>query len=284
VLGLEAPPEPPDPDTYLDALERGSLLHDVFETFGTLLVQQGRPANANDEEALLEIANEAIDALIEHRGEPPAAVLHALRRDVHATARVFLKNELRMPEGVVPHACETPFGLERPVEVQLETLTLRLRGRVDRVDRLPDGTYEVTDFKTGSTYGFPDPDGSDPAAALADGTKLQWALYAYALEDAFGWTVTHSSYRFPGEKTWGERRRYRVPERPAVADIIVRLARLAQHGFFPPAADAPCAFCTFQRVCGDTKRRRDEMRASVAAARADADHPLAAALDAWPYK
>ena len=283
VLGLEAPPEPPDPDTYLDARDRGSLLHEVFETFGNLLIERGRPAGVDDEAALLEIADGKIAELIEKRGEPAAAVLHALRRDVHGTAGVFLKSELGAAEGVVPHACEQRFGFDRPVEVQLGSFALRLRGVVDRVDLLPDGTYEVSDFKTGSTYGFPDPDGSDPVAALADGTKLQWALYAYALEDAFGWEVSYSSYRFPGEKAWGERRRYRVPERSVVADVIAGLARLARDGFFPPAAEKPCTFCDYRRVCGDTQRRRKEMQAAVASARADADHPLTAALEAWPY-
>ena len=158
----------------------------------------------------------------------------------------------------MPHACEQRFGFDRPVDVQLGPFALRLRGVVDRVDRLADGTYEVSDFKTGSTYGFPDPDDADPAAALAGGAKLQWALYAYALEDAFGWRVTHSSYRFPGEKAWGERRRYRVPDRAAVAEIVAGLAQLARDGFFPPAADAPCTFCDYARVCGDTKREEGD--------------------------
>ena len=210
----------------------------------------------DDEPALIEIADGKIAELIEKRGEPAAAVLHALRRDVHATSRIFLKSETGGGEGVVPHACEQRFGFDRPVEVQLGPFALRLRGVVDRVDRLPDGTYEVSDFKTGSTYGFPDPDGSDPVAALADGTKLQWALYAYALEDAFGWEVSYSSYRFPGEKAWGERRRYRVPERSVVADVIAGLASGTRAASPPGGRETLHLLRLPAASAGDTQRRR----------------------------
>ena len=283
VLGIERPPEAPDAEAFVDPRERGTLLHGVFEAFGNWLIAQGRAARAEDETVLIDLADEKVSEVIRERGEPPAAVLDALRRDVRATARVFLANEVGAG-GAVPHACEQAFGFDRPVEVRLGPYTLLLRGYVDRVDRLPDDTYEVSDFKTGGTYGYPDPAEPDAAAALAGGTKLQWALYAYALEDAFGWRVSHSGYRFPSEKAWGERRRFRVPDRAVVAEVIGRLARLAEDGFFPPAAGSACTFCDYARVCGDTKRRRAEMQAAVEAARGDGAHPLAAALEAWPYK
>lgn len=282
VLGLKPPPEAPDPDVFLEPRERGLLLHEVFEAFGRRLLEHGRPARPEDEPDLLALTEEALEARLEVRGEPEAAVLEALRRDLRATARIFLQSEIAT--GATPHACEHRFGFEEPAEVRLGALTLRLRGIVDRIDRRPDGALEVVDFKTGSAWGFPEMDPARPAAALEDGKRLQWALYAFALEDAHGWRITHSGYAFPGEREWGKRRRYRLPQRDEVAEVIHRLDTLARQAFFPPAPGPACAFCDFARACGDTERLEREMKARLKEARENPEHPLAEALEAWSYR
>ncbi|MCL5959627.1 MAG: PD-(D/E)XK nuclease family protein, partial [Chloroflexi bacterium] len=64
--------------------------------------------------------------------------------------------------------------------VELPLLTGTLRGRIDRLDRLPDGRWEMVDFKSG------------PASAGAAGYyRRQLALYALALRD--GWHIPAGS-------------------------------------------------------------------------------------------
>ncbi|MFB6099622.1 MAG: PD-(D/E)XK nuclease family protein, partial [Salinibacter sp.] len=74
-----------------------------------------------------------------------------------------------------------------------------LRGRIDRVDRRPDGTLAIWDYKTGRLSSFEE---GDP---LDDGGQLQWALYAYALERLTGEEVGTSGYYFPTMKEMGAR-------------------------------------------------------------------------------
>ena len=179
-----------------------------------------------------------------------------------------------------------------PVPVTLAPgVVLPLRGVIDRVDRLPDSddgriAFEIGDFKTGGTYSYPD-EHEDP---LAHG-KLQWALYAYALEDVSAgfpdgpYRVTRAGYRFPTPKAWGERRVWEVPERAVVAAALAPVIGLAAAGFFPPSAKGgnACGFCDHTRSCGEITRRDAEVKASLSAARADAAHPLVPVLAAWTY-
>ena len=87
----------------------------------------------------------------------------------------------RRTHGTSPLAAELAFGFDgglAAVEVPLpDGRVLRVRGRIDRVDRGADGTVHVTDYKTGSTYGYGDLDQGDPVAA---GTKLQLPIYGLA--------------------------------------------------------------------------------------------------------
>ncbi len=65
-----------------------------------------------------------------------------------------------------------------------------VHGVVDRIDRLPDGTLRVIDYKTGTQH-------YDSAAGLARGHRLQIALYALAVEQALNLgTVSDGFYFF----------------------------------------------------------------------------------------
>ncbi len=81
---------------------------------------------------------------------------------------------------------------------------VRLRGRIDRIDRLADGGYEVTDYKTG---GFWRPSWT---GWFGGGRQLQHALYALAAVELLratdpGARVAASGYYFPTVKGGGER-------------------------------------------------------------------------------
>jgi ATP-dependent helicase/DNAse subunit B len=68
------------------------------------------------------------------------------------------------------------LGQREPVTIDLgDGLRFKLRGRIDRLDKLADGTYEAVDYKTGGAFL---PGGLD--ATFAGGRQLQHALYALA--------------------------------------------------------------------------------------------------------
>src|SRR6185503_8859925 len=77
---------------------------------------------------------------------------------------------------------------------------IRVRGRIDRIDRHSDGTYEVIDYKTGMLWRPHFKNEFDR------GTLLQHAIYAEAARNilASGAHVAQSSYYFCTERGWGE--------------------------------------------------------------------------------
>jgi hypothetical protein len=78
----------------------------------------------------------------------------------------------------LPLAQEQAFGMhgQPPLVVQRGGDEFRVRGFIDRVDRCPDGRLCIIDYKSGSTP----ISGRD----LAEGRRLQIALYALAARDA----------------------------------------------------------------------------------------------------
>jgi DNA helicase II / ATP-dependent DNA helicase PcrA len=113
-----------------------------------------------------------------------------------------------------------------------------LRGRVDRVDRLADGTYELIDYKTGR---------AKTARQLAE--DMQLSIYQMGARES--WTVETSAqsywYVLDGEKVpvrHSESELERV--RGTVAEIGEGIMR---HDFEPKPSPDLCPFCDYRIVC-----------------------------------
>lgn len=92
----------------------------------------------------------------------------------------------RRTHGATPLAVELSFGIDGapPLPVTLpDGRTVRLRGRIDRVDRRADGALLVTDYKTGSIRRYSDLMKADPVMA---GERLQLPVYGLAARAAYG--------------------------------------------------------------------------------------------------
>ena len=119
----------------------------------------------------------------------------------------------------------------------------QLRGRVDRVDRLPDGSYELIDYKT-----------SRPKTVEQLRDDVQLTLYATAAREAWELEAARESYYYilddeKVEVPRDERDRVAIEETvSAVADGI-----LAQ-GFEPTPSHAVCAVCDYRIVCPAAER------------------------------
>ncbi len=278
ILKCEAPPETLDESQLLNAAERGTLLHGVFEQFSRRLRDRGERPSRDHEHELVELTESLVDDALAQRGEPPAPAREALRRAMVDVARLFLYDEVRHAESAEPVAFEHSFGFDVPVALALaEDVVVPLRGYVDRVDRYPDGSYEIADFKTGSSYGFADP-GTDASKVIAGGKKLQWALYAYAVRQTEGWNVTRAGYRFVSSREMAERRTYPLPSERTLANVLREVVAPARGGFFPQAPDpaGACRYCEVRRACGDVRRRKEEVAAAAASVAYDlnAEPPL----------
>jgi DNA helicase-2/ATP-dependent DNA helicase PcrA len=118
-----------------------------------------------------------------------------------------------------------------------------LRGRVDRVDLLPDGEYELIDYKTGRPK---------TAAQLADDVQL--SLYAVGARESWRLEASRQAYYYllDDEKVAvpddGERGEW-------VCEVATEVAEgIRAQGFEPTPSYAACSMCDYRLVCPAAER------------------------------
>ena len=268
VLRVEAPEDmESDPTRWLDPMSEGSLLHEVFRDFFERITAAGeKPKTATHLDLILQVAESRIVAWRD-RVAPRSELAFTLQREnILFACRTLLAREEEHCGEVTPRHFEVPFGLPRqiprtrsavaspdPVAIEIGPgRSFLLRGSIDRVDEAADGTYEVWDYKTGSSLSVREGTG------LRGGRQVQPVLYAMALEtllDRAGrpGVVSRSGYFFPGRK--GEGQRMVSPlDRGKAREVLGRLFDLLAAGMFPHAVTPDdCKFCDFETVCGGAK-------------------------------
>ncbi|MDD7968521.1 PD-(D/E)XK nuclease family protein [Actinomycetospora lemnae] len=195
LLGV-APVEEPDEIVQISALERGNVLHAVWERLVTDALCEGWAPSAG--QAWPELARERLALLAEDefvkaraRGVTGFPLLweqdrRVLLRDLEAWLVKDDERRARLDEAV-PVGAEHAFGREGSPAVRLDLgdgRTLRLQGRVDRVDRRRGGGLVVTDYKTGKTDLYRGK--LTPEEPTDHGQRLQLPVYALAAREAFG--------------------------------------------------------------------------------------------------
>jgi len=273
VLGVQPLDEPALDDVlWIDRLRRGTVLHNTFEAFMRALDE---PVSMEHEKALLDVLDAEL-AEVRNEIEPPSeAVAQAVRRRLAADARVFLRAEAAYARGdtdyrATPDRFELGFGFQDhrkkdddlgPVTLAFEPdVAVRLRGRIDRVDVTDDGHYVLWDYKTGSRSPYVGDD-----APLHKGERLQWALYAYALESLLDAEVDASGYVFTSTGELGARIAHVPSEyRDEVAALLQRLSAMSRAGCFPMNPEAaPWIFGDYERICPDLRARKKALDAKT---------------------
>jgi DNA helicase-2/ATP-dependent DNA helicase PcrA len=129
-----------------------------------------------------------------------------------------------------------PIWLERKFDIEIGPH--RVRGRVDRVDRLPDGSHELIDYKTGERKS---------EAALEN--DLQLALYRVAAREDWDLDAGSCSYYYvlDAEKV-------AAPTKPDDAQRVERTVLEVGEGvlgqdFEPRPAPTTCSWCDYRLIC-----------------------------------
>ncbi|HEX2778715.1 MAG TPA: PD-(D/E)XK nuclease family protein, partial [Gemmatimonadaceae bacterium] len=278
-LSLRPPDDPDyDPDAWLDALERGSLLHEVYEEMTKRYLGRQREILGDDaRDEVLRIA-EAVIARWRERVPPPGeTVYEAEAAEIRRAAIAYLEMEralARAGDGGVWLQPEVKFGGDdRPGVYDLgDGRVLPVHGRVDRVDRLPGGGLRVVDYKTGKSTFYQK---SAKKALFDGGRQLQAAIYAAALTQVLGERVSRFEYRFPTERGESEIVSYDAEEMRAAVQIVRDLLEQAESGAFLPTTESrDCGFCDCQPICRAGYDARDRKTVSPRAAWAEANVEL----------
>jgi DNA helicase-2/ATP-dependent DNA helicase PcrA len=128
-----------------------------------------------------------------------------------------------------------PAFLEKAFNVKIGRV--RFNGRIDRIDKLPDGTYEVIDFKTGSYK-----------KGVNLKNDLQLSLYALACRDVFNIEVSALSLYFleNGEKVSTTR----APEDlEKLKTELLDVSENIKVSDFAPTPGHHCDWCEYRILC-----------------------------------
>ncbi|MBI4232171.1 ATP-dependent helicase, partial [Candidatus Peregrinibacteria bacterium] len=128
-----------------------------------------------------------------------------------------------------------PAFLERPFNIRVGEYFIN--GRIDRIDLLADGTYEVWDYKTGSKPSY-----------INLGKDLQLSIYALAARDILKIKVSKLSlyYLNDNEKISTSRT---DADLDFLAAELTDLIREMQNSKFAPTPGFHCGFCDFRIIC-----------------------------------
>ncbi|MBV9047097.1 MAG: ATP-dependent helicase [Solirubrobacterales bacterium] len=139
-------------------------------------------------------------------------------------------------------AQSTPVWFERQFTFKLGPHLLR--GRVDRVDRLPGGEYELIDYKTGR-----------PKSPLQLAQDVQLSLYAVGAREAWRLEASRQAYYYvlddekvavPSDE--GDRFEW-------IQEVAMEVAEgIRSQGFEPTPSVAACSVCDYRLVCPAAER------------------------------
>jgi RecB family exonuclease len=243
--------EDADEEDGLTPKARGIFVHDVFRAFfeewqaegGGALTARSLPAARRLFGA---VAGRRLEAL--PRGEAAAERLRLLGSAAGAgLGEMVLEAEALRPAPVVKRLLEYPFDGEFAIEGAEGARRVRLRGKVDRVDLLADGSIRLIDYKTGRA--------PDAGRSIQLPTYLICAVQQLSRDTGRAWTAGEAFYLAFGE---------RDPVCPvleagqdpasllaaAQARLLGAVDAIGEGSFPPrPASTRLCASCGFRGVC-----------------------------------
>jgi ATP-dependent helicase/nuclease subunit B len=264
-----------DRDVWLDPLTRGSELHDIYAALLRRTRDEHRRPREEDRAWLLSLARWRLARLHE---EMPAATFEILERETRdflADVELFLDAEvengrsravgLEVSFGRVLNGDEDPLARPEPVGVALgRGLTLRIAGRIDRIDEVAPATFEVIDYKTGGYW----PD--KWKGVFAGGSRLQHALYGLAAVELLRARcdeprVTAGVYYFSSHKGRRERVTISAPSPASISAVLGDLRAVIVSGQFTRTSDEDnCRYCDYAAACGDETNRQARDKATDA--------------------
>ena len=128
-----------------------------------------------------------------------------------------------------------PWLVESPFSIKVGPYTVR--GKIDRVDRLPDGRAVIIDYKTGKSK-----------EEIPADMKAQLAIYQLALHDVHGVETAEMRFWFVNDDVV-------APVDPAKdiekvrAKLEERITELATSDFAPTPGEHTCKYCDFKDIC-----------------------------------
>ena len=201
----------------------GTSIHETLKDFYWTLMDRG------EDSASLDLMNELYDKnWIAHGYESKD---HEEARKKQGTKMLEQFYNSNREPWVIPTFIERNF--------HLKVGDYMLNGRIDRIDKLDDGFYEVIDYKTGKSK-----------TRLSKENKLQLYIYALACRDVFNIPVKKLTLYFLDD---GEKLSLNLSkgydELDSVRDDVLAYIAQIKESDFTPTPGFLCSFCDYRLIC-----------------------------------
>jgi len=267
VLGLD--PARETGDDY-DPLERGEIFHAlVEEVYHGLHAAGALPLDPEKLPGALRLLGDVASKLSLGTRAPAsrahrAATLAALRND----AAIVLARDACRPdsERTTPVHFELEFGFgDSPApRVDLGGTSVPLRGKADRVDLAPDGSFDVLDYKTGRVSAK-----SHRLATRDDGkviVHLQAPLYLLALRELLARPPRRATLYYATAEHGFEEVVFDAEDldraRPWLGKLIRAVLDDVERGWFPCTPGKTCCRPELRLACGSSVAARFRRKSS----------------------
>lgn len=238
------------PGEWLEAMNRGTLLHEVYAEFMNGLKEKGeKPSVKKHLAEILKIAGKLVDEMRKELPSPSEAVYQQEKRTILKAAEFFLRMEEERCTKVEPVLFEAQFGRAEPLSIEIEGKSICVKGRIDRVDRVAPNEYEVWDYKSGSSAKYRDD------SILNGGKELQPGLYSIAAEQILKSemdkkaSVKRAGYLFPTEKGGGIERGRKRDDKSFKEAVGLIMDMMSKGLFIYTDDERECAYCDYKAAC-----------------------------------
>ena len=281
VLDLSPPEEHcPDPAVWINALERGKLLHNVFREFMYRLHQKNLlPEVERDMPLLSEVLQQEVAAKRREAPPPTEEAFEAEFKVLEQISRIFLVEEERFCKGNIPRYFEVSVGLPSDREGSaLDTAdsvdislpggkSILAHGRIDRVDEVVGSggkLFSLWDYKTGGAWKYQQKD-----RRHWEGRIIQNTLYVELVRKRLkklhpGSSIQSFGYFFPSLKEHGLRIKWSAAELEEGKQKIAWMCELLASGCFPETTrPEDLKYSDYALIRGSTVRAAQQVTEKV---------------------
>ena len=265
-LGIQ-PMEEPEATERIDALERGTLIHEILQKFMERIGRDDPPSMARRDEhvrILKEIARESGDERVRRGVTGRPLIWQMDKRAIEEDLDRWYGHEVREADksGMLPGAFEARFGevaygpadedttltTDEPLTLRAGDRELRMLGRIDRIDWDAErARFRVIDYKTGQFHA---------KKFLERGESLQLPIYLHAAARMLGLPPTAGEAQYFYATSRGGFKRQTVSAETIAAGgedfelVLKTIADGVDSGYFAPnPAHDHCRFCDYKDVC-----------------------------------
>jgi ATP-dependent helicase/DNAse subunit B len=272
--------EEPEAVTTLTPLDRGSIIHEILESFLSNLVRDGLlpfdRARLAEYRSRLDQTARRVFRDFERSGAVGYPFMWKVEQEhILTDLQGWLSIEVGEAEGFVPAFFEARFGPSRwgvstpgstgkPLELTPGTHPIRLTGFVDRIDLHPGGRARIIDYKSGAVYNM-------RPNLFRGGENLQLPIYLLAADQMLrdngrSHGAEEAQYFYVTSKGRFRRigfTRAALDQRRTEFDTILRtMTEGIASGIFPQnPSPENCRYCDYVAVCGHGRTALVERKA-----------------------